>query len=397
MSVFRFQDLAPLLPDTRNLTPETYNFETERFEMGKKLNFAVLGSGHGGRAVCGQIAEKGYPVVMYEPLEETADYLKIKAAKEMFLDGDISAGGELSGATMDIEEALKGTDVILIVVPSFAHKPIFNKMVSHLKDGQHVIIIPGNYGGLRLKKMMSDRGIKKEITISETVSLPYACRIAAYNTVMIYKKKSRLKIASSPSRNNPQALDIMNDIFGVYVNFFAGENLLEVDLDNPNQTIHPLPVLLNYGDIEKNPETFRHYIDGITPLISEKMMDMDEERLAIGRAYSLKLTSTMAQLKMYYGHNDTQTYYEYSNSSESPYKDVIGHNVRSRYLTEDVPGLNVPALLLAEKAGVETPIIELTVRLTSWLHGVDYVSTGTTLAKLGIADKTPAEIVAMTS
>jgi opine dehydrogenase len=105
----------------------------------------------------------------------------------------------------------------------------------------------------------------------------------------------------------------------------------------------------------------------------------------------------MAQLKMYYGHNDTQTYYEYSNSSESPYKDVIGHNVRSRYLTEDVPGLNVPAMQLAEKAGVDTPIIELTIRLTSWLHGVDYVSTGTTLEKLGIADKTPAEIVALTS
>jgi opine dehydrogenase len=334
---------------------------------------------------------------MYEPLEETADYLKIKAEKEMFLDGDITAGGKLSGATMEIEEALKDTDVILIVVPSFAHTPIFKKMVVHLEDGQHVIIIPGNYGGLRLKKMMTDRGIKKEITISETVSLPYACRIVTYNTVMIYKKKSRLKIASCPSRNNPQALDIMNDIFGDYVNFFAGENLLEVDLDNPNQTLHPLPVLLNYGDIERHPETFRHYIDGITPLISEKMMDMDEERLAIGRAFGLKLTSTMEQLKMYYGHNDSKTYYEYSNSSESPYKDVVGHNVRSRYLTEDVPGLNVPALQLAEKAAVETPIIELTIRLSSWLHGVDYVLTGTTLEKLGIADKEPEEIVALTS
>jgi opine dehydrogenase len=365
--------------------------------MEKTISFAVLGSGHGGRAVCGQIAEKRYPVVMYEPLEETEDYLKIKAEKEMFLDGDITAGGKLSGATMDIGEAVKDTDVILVVVPSFAHKPIFEKLVPNLKDGQHVIIIPGNYGGLRLKKMMTDRGIKKEITISETASLPYACRIATYNTVMIYKKKSRLKIASSPSRNNPQALSIMNDIFGGYVNFFAGENLLEVDLDNPNQTLHPLPVLLNYGDIEKNPETFRHYMDGITPLISEKMMHMDEERLAIGRGFSLKLSSTMEQLKMYYGHNDSKTYYEYSNSSESPYKDVVGHNVRSRYLTEDVPGLNVPALQLAEKAVVETPIIELTVRLTSWLHGVDYVSTGTTLEKLGIADKQPAEIVALTS
>jgi hypothetical protein len=35
--------------------------------------------------------------------------------------------------------------------------------------------------------------------------------------------------------------------------------------------------------------------------------------------------------------------------------------------------------------------------LTSWLHGVDYVSTGTTLEKLGIADKKPEEIVALTS
>jgi opine dehydrogenase len=361
------------------LKPETDNFETERFKMGKKLNFAVLGSGHGGRAVCGQIAEKGYPVVMYEPLEETADFLKIRAEKEMFLDGDITAGGKLRGATMDIEEALKDADVILIVVPSFAHKPIFKKMVSHLKDGQHVIIIPGNYGGLRLKKMMTDLGIKKEITISETVSLPYACRIATYNTVMIYKKKFRLKIASSPNRNTPQALDIMNDLFGDYVHFFGGENLLEVDLDNPNQTLHPLPVLLNYGDIEKNPETFRHYMDGITPLISEKMMNMDEERLAIGSALSLALTATMDQLKMYYGQNEAKTIYDYANSSESPYKDVVGHNVRSRYLTEDVPGLNVPALQLAQKAGVEVPIIELTIRMTSWLHGVDYVATGTTI------------------
>ena len=53
--------------------------------MESNLNFAVLGSGHGGRAICGQIAEKGYSVVMYEPLEETKDYLRIKIEKEMFL------------------------------------------------------------------------------------------------------------------------------------------------------------------------------------------------------------------------------------------------------------------------------------------------------------------------
>jgi opine dehydrogenase len=365
--------------------------------MENDMKFAVLGSGHGGRAICGQIAAKGYPVVMYEPLEKTQDYLKIKAEKEMFLVGDLSAGGKLAGATMDIKEAVADAQVILVVVPSFAHKPIFEKLVFNLKAGQHVIIVPGNYGGLLLKKMLFDYGITKEVIISETASLPYACRIIKHSTVMIYKKKAQLKIASSPCHKNGEIIGIMNDIFGGHVTYIAGENLLEIDLDNPNQTIHPLPVLLNYGDIEKHPDTFRHYMDGITPLISEKMMQMDEERLAIGRAYNLKLMPVMEQLKMYYGQNDTETFYDYVNSSQSPYKDIAGHHVKSRYLTEDVPGLNVPALLLARKVQMAAPITELTVRLTAWLHDMDYASTGTTLTKLGIADKTPEEIVALTS
>ena len=49
---------------------------------------------YGARALCGQIAHKGYPVIMYEPLAQTADYLKLKAAPEFWLDGDITVGGK---------------------------------------------------------------------------------------------------------------------------------------------------------------------------------------------------------------------------------------------------------------------------------------------------------------
>jgi len=365
--------------------------------MNQMLTYAVLGSGHGGRAVCAQIAAKEYPVIMYEPLAETGDYLKIKAGKEMFIKGDMTAGGRLSGATMDIGEAVENAAVILIVVPSFAHQPIFDRLVPHLKDHQHIIIIPGNYGGLRLKKMMFDQGMEKNITISETASLPYACRIVSYNTVLIYKKKYRLDIASSPGEKNAEAIDMMNDLFSGYVKFTRAGHLLEMDLDNPNQTLHPLPVLLNYGDIEKHPDTFRHYMDGITPYISDLMMRMDAERLGIGKALGLQLTPVLEQLKMYYGGNDAKTVYEYVNSPESPYTDIIGHHVKSRYLTEDVPGLNVPALQLAGKVDLAAPATETTVRLTSLLHDVDYVSTGTTLDKLGIDHLSPEEIVALTA
>jgi opine dehydrogenase len=280
-------------------------------------------------------------------------------------------------------------------VPSFAHPPIFKKMIPHLRDGQHVIIVPGNYGGFLLKKMMLDAGVNPEISISGTASLPYACRISQYNTVTIYKKKYQLKIAISPVEYSSTVLDIMNDVFSGYIEFSAGPNLLTIDLDNVNYSLHPLPLLLNYGHIEKNPDTFRHYIDGVTPLISDLMMKMDEERMAIGNALGLGLTSTMEQLKTYYGQNESKTYYEYVNSEQSPYKDIVGHNVRSRYITEDVPCLHVPAIELARLAGIDVPIVETCVKLSSLLHGVNYAVEGTTLEKLGLGGKSVSEIVAM--
>lgn len=365
--------------------------------MKNKINFSVLGSGNGARAFCGQIAERNYPVMMYEPLEETSDYLKIKTEKEMFLRGNITAGGSITGATMDIEEAMEGADVIIVVVPSFAHKPIFKKMIPFLKENMHVILIPGNMGGFVLKKMMADVNNKTSIHISETSSLPYACRIESYNTVMIHKKKFKMKVATSPYGKSTEAVAIMNDIFKGYIEFFPGKNLLEVDLDNINYTLHPLPVLLNYGTIETKPDTFRHYMDGLTPLISEKMTIVDKERLDLGKKISLDLLPTLEQLKMYYGRNDATTYFEFVNSDDSPYKKIVGHHVKSRYITEDVPFLYTPILELAKLARVKMPMSELCMDLASELHNTDYRKEGTTLEKIGLKGKSIEEIIAIAS
>ncbi|MDA3916314.1 MAG: NAD/NADP octopine/nopaline dehydrogenase family protein [Deltaproteobacteria bacterium] len=365
--------------------------------MADKLNFTVLGSGNGGRAFCSHIAHKNFPVIMYEPLEETKDFLKLQDEKEIFLKGDIEIGGKLQDITMDMEKAVKNANVIIVVVPSFAHRPIFNKLIPELKDGQHVILVPGNYGGFLLKKMMSDMGISRDIIISELSSLPYACRINSYNTVMIYKKKFQMKLASSPANKNSEIVDIMNEVFNGYVKFIPGKNLLEMDLDNVNQALHPLPVLLNYGTIENHPETFRHYMDGVTPLISEKMERLDQERLNIGKAFSLNLMPTLDQLKMYYGSNNSKSFYEYVNSDESPYKDIVGHDVMGRYLTEDIPFLHVPACELAAVLDLKITITNLCVQLASELHNTDYISKGYTLDKLGIANKQPEEIMKLIS
>lgn len=357
-----------------------------------RKKYAVLGSGNGARAFCVQIAARGHDAVMWEPLEATEDYKKLRQEKKMFLRGDINLEGTVRDVTMDIREAMEGAEVLFVVVPSFAHEPIFRKMLPHLRDGQHIVVVPGNFAGFRLRKMMREEGVTTKVSVSETASMPYACRISSYNTVMIFKKKFKLQMATSPAVHSDAVRRLVQEVFEGYVEYLSSDSLLSIDLDNINFTLHPLPVLLNYGAIEKNPKTFRHYMDGITPEISRLMEKMDEERMNIGKACGVKLTDALSQLKMFYGSNDARTYFEYVQSPQSPYVDLVGHNIRGRYLTEDVPGVLVPALLLARKAGCAVPTVEMAVSLASALHGVDYLKDGTTLESLGIAGLTVEQI-----
>ena len=80
--------------------------------------FAVMGSGNGARAFCGQIAALGLPVRMFEPLEATEDFLKLKQEPEIFLEGDIRVRGRLDGITMDAAPLEKALEEGIIVLSS---------------------------------------------------------------------------------------------------------------------------------------------------------------------------------------------------------------------------------------------------------------------------------------
>ena len=225
--------------------------------------------------------------------------------------------------------------------------------------------------------------------------MPYACRIKTFDTVTIHKRKFAIHLASSPVSSGAEVREIMNDAFRGYVEFLPVEHILVQDLSNANFVMHPYPVLLNYGEIEQHPTTFRHYMDGVTPLISEQMELLDRERIAIGAKLGFRLKSTLELMKLYYGDNDARTLHEYVHSPETPYADLIGQNVRSRYITEDVPGVIMPVARLARKAGIASPRSDTIVDFASQLHGADYWTQGTTLESIGIEDMSIEAILSM--
>ena len=197
--------------------------------------FAVLGCGNGGKAVAAELASNGVDVAIYEAIPNDG-FRKLQQAKKITLIGMMDLTADIAMVTDDLAQAIEGREMILVVVPSFAHESIFRQLVPLLKDGQNIVVIPGNYSTFLLKQLMKEFDNQVNVTISETVSLPYACRATDYHTVDIYKKKNYLKLGTSPAIKNQEILDSFNEALNM---FRPATNVLEVALDNPNFIVHP--------------------------------------------------------------------------------------------------------------------------------------------------------------
>jgi opine dehydrogenase len=64
-----------------------------------------------------------------------------------------------------------------------------------------------------------------------------------------------------------------------------------------------------------------------------------------------------------------------------------------RYIHEDVGYGLVPISALGRLAGVATPIIDALIKLAGLAVGIDYMRDGLTLERLGLAGKSPSELL----
>ncbi len=66
---------------------------------------------------------------------------------EIGLTGEIEGSGKLKLATNNIEEAIRGTKIIMITVPAMGHFNLAKEMAPYLEDGQIIVLNPGRTGG----------------------------------------------------------------------------------------------------------------------------------------------------------------------------------------------------------------------------------------------------------
>lgn len=352
----------------------------------KPLRYAVIGAGNGGKLLAALIASKGHPVTLMD-----RDPAVVQEIRDW--DGNIQVVGrvecqaQISLVTTDLAQAISGAEVIMVVTTADCHYDLACQMAGYVEEGQTIILNPGQTGGLMefYNTLYTQTG--KKVVVGTVQDLIYGCRVKEPGVINCIAAKKVMDFITYPVDRTESVAELLSDIFP---QLRPAKSILAIDFDNMSAMIHPAPTLVNAGRTECG-EVFTYYAEGITPSVARLLEAMDRERVAVGAAYGVKVTSLMEWQAAAYDVTGENLYQVFQNN---PYYRAAKSEktIDNRYVTEDVPCGLVPLCEYGRAAGVPTPAMDAVISLANAMMGKDYRASGRTLEKLGLAGCTVERI-----
>lgn len=350
----------------------------------------VIGAGNGGKAMTAHLALMGQEVTLFN---RSFGHIEV-IARRGGIDLESPPGGprgfgKLEKVTDNVEEALRDTEVIMVVVPSSGHADIAKMLTPHLQDGQIIILHPGRTcGAIEFRAVLDKHGCAAKIKLAEAETFIYASRSEGPSQARIFRIKEAVPLAALPAKDTPEVLKAIEH---VYPQFIDGINVLQTGLNNMGAVFHPALAILNAGRIESTRGNFQFYVDGVTPSVARVLEVVDRERVTVASALGIRARTAMEWLTLAYNVQG-ETLYEAIQNQTGYYGINAPSTLQHRYISEDVPMSLVPIAALGERYGVSVNGINAMIRLGCIIHRTDYWRKGRTLDKLGIEDLSVSEL-----
>lgn len=355
------------------------------------MKITVIGCGNGAFATAADLSCRGHEMTLYAAKNHERNFESIIKNHIIRCSGKGPIGDvHIHKITCDIEEAIRESELIIPVVPSYAHEEIARSLVPYIKSGDKIFLSPGSTGGaLVFAKVFHEYNKNDGIKIAEVHTLPYTARKVGDDGVDISLLTKWMYFSVFPAKYNQEMYEVIKQL---YPNIELVENVLETSLNNGNAVTHPAPVILNAGKIEYYGE-HSHYKEGITPSVANVIQAIDDERKAICAALGYKQIDVKERLyKMGYCPL-RENVYDCIQGSTDIFLPLKGPNdLNSRYLVEDTPHSLVAMSEIAKSVNVPTPIMDSIVNLACVLKGENYWVEGRTLEKMGINNLSVNEI-----
>lgn len=390
----------------------------------------VIGAGNGAHALAADCKLGGAEVRMFEFTRYNNKVKGILKSRRVRLEGlemnyeNFKRNGTavLDMVTYDMAEAVRGADHILISVQAQGFKEVFEELAPLLEDGQTVSIFPDNFGSLILRQIMREKKINTKVIIAGYDSLVYGARLVEYNNletetdvVNITYRENEIRVDTLPSSDYDEyAKRAKKEIPALdATKLDHGDTALDISISNVNPLLHIPAVVMNVGAIENwgvipnmgKPDVyFDIYAFGCSPAIGEVQYSYYEDLKNITKAFGVGIchvekdalvSSRMGLIGQFFYGPDFRYPFEKALdlSTWLPTPKGARFELKSRYITEDVPVGCVTAINFAKLKQVETPTLHAMTSISNVIMKTNYYDQGYTMKDMGLDGMTPDQMV----
>jgi NAD/NADP octopine/nopaline dehydrogenase, alpha-helical domain len=366
---------------------------SRRWGSSRWESVTICGGGNAAHALA-VVASQNFPGVIdwLVGAEEKAELLRQGLAS-----GGVRSTGVITASadrvrtvSADPAEVIPDADVIIIVVPAFAHAAVLRRIRPYVSEKTAIGCMPTRGGFEFEAAQLAALRERVRPTLFGLQTLPWSTRVTTVGrAVHIGAVKGEVVLAALPADRGPTIAERMSEILGTHV--VATGSFLGLTIGNPGQIIHPGLMYSHFRswqgeeyDEDRVPRLYAEAADEMGLLVER----LSDDTIATARALEaqsggvFELRSAVipihAWLQTAYGEvtGDTSSVASCFRTGpiqarRAPMIEVrpgrFVPNFHYRYLSEDVPFGLVVTRALAEIAAVATPTIDEVIR---WAQSV---------------------------
>lgn len=221
----------------------------------------VVGLGATGSALAASLSLQGWRVTLYDRNSRHVD--RIRSQGGVRITGDLGQSVvPVAEVTSDLSVAMR-EPLVLVSIRQNGHQALAEVMASLIRDDHTVLLLSGGGGSLEMVHLWRACGVGVVCYLGETSAPGHSARVLEDGTVAIRMPPRRrtLRVAAFPADQTPRLMARIQGLFHLR----PARHVLEVALCNVNMILHPLPMLLNLGAIERRRGDFALLAEGMTP------------------------------------------------------------------------------------------------------------------------------------
>lgn len=348
------------------------------------MRIGIIGAGAVAYGTAAFLAQAGHDPMLWSPSGKRT--VEFAAGKPLVAKSAINGSFSVRVAA-SCADAVEQADAVMIALPGYGHKFALEAAAPHVREGQPVIISSHtSFSALYLSRLLAARGVRAPI-IAWGTTLTTGSQ-TSLTEVNVNTVREKLDLATVPQSAIDDGHALCTTLFGD--RFVKRDGLLAIALSNLNPQNHLGIALLNLTRMERGEQWGQG--ENITPTVGRLIEALDQERLAIAKAFGLSVRTVREHFSLSF-HVPMAGVSEMNQEMHRQGRGGFGpKTVNSRYILEDVPFGLLPTVLLGRLTGSPATLHESGIAIFSAAYGRDFTQENDLLPALGLEQLSAAEL-----